>query len=50
MVIQQVGSLKDSPEAIVSALSRAINDGFGSVIRTGGVGAESKGVMRPFWN
>ncbi|MDI7259475.1 MAG: molybdopterin-binding protein [Thermodesulfobacteriota bacterium] len=37
--------LKDNLEHIVSALSRAIDDGFGLIITTGGVGAEDKDRM-----
>lgn len=34
--------LEDRVEAIVSALTQAVNEGFGLVITTGGVGAEDK--------
>ena len=41
-----IGSiLKDNLEHIVSALRRAIDDGFGLIITTGGVGAEDKDRM-----
>jgi molybdenum cofactor synthesis domain-containing protein len=37
--------LEDNLEAIVSALTRASNDGYGLIITTGGVGAEDKDQM-----
>ena len=38
-------TLEDNVEAIVAALSRALNEGFGVIITTGGVGAENKDRM-----
>lgn len=37
--------LEDDLELIVSALSKAVNEGFGLIVTTGGVGAESKDRM-----
>jgi hypothetical protein len=38
-------ALEDNAESIVSALAAATNEGFGLIITTGGVGAESKDRM-----
>lgn len=35
-------ALDDDPESIASVLNRALNEGFGLVVTTGGVGAEDK--------